>query len=96
MSEIRRIRTVVEGYVQGVGYRWFAAKVAQRLSITGWVRNNPDGTVESVAEGPRDAIGEYIGELRRGPFGADVTDIVVTEEEPTGEFPNFDIAFYGR
>lgn len=88
MSE-KRIRAIVEGYVQGVGFRWYTVRSARNLGLTGWVRNNPDGTVETVAEGDSDSIREFIGALRKGPMSARVEDVSWKEEEPTGEFGSF-------
>lgn len=92
MSE-RRIRIIVEGYVQGVGFRWFTVRTARRLGINGWVRNNPDGTVEAVAEGDADSIRKFIGELRQGPMSSVVKDVRWEDGEPTGEFTSFGILY---
>ncbi len=92
MSE-KRIRIVIEGYVQGVGFRWFTVRTARRLGINGWVRNNPDGTVEAVAEGDADSIREFIGALRQGPMSAVVKDVRWEDDEPTGEFTSFDVEY---
>jgi acylphosphatase len=50
---LQRLHAVIRGDVQGVGFRYFLLRRAQQLSLRGWVRNNDDGTVELVAEGPR-------------------------------------------
>jgi len=66
---------VVEGRVQGVGFRWFVLRSAERLGVAGWVRNREDGAVEvvgSAAPGVLDALEEA---LRRGPPGAFVQHI---------------------
>ncbi len=89
---MKRARIVVEGYVQGVGFRWFAARTAERLHLTGWVRNKSDGGVESIVEGESDSVRAYIAELRRGPSSATVTDLDLIEEEYRGEFDRFYIA----
>lgn len=85
----KRIRAIVSGHVQGVGFRWFTVRAAQNRGITGWVRNNPDGTVETVAEGDADSIREFIEELHRGPMSASVSNVDYHDEEPTGEFFSF-------
>ena len=64
---LTRKRLVVEGRVQGVGYRWFAVEAAQSCRVTGWVRNNADGTVEAEAQGPDAAVAAFVSALRRGP-----------------------------
>ena len=73
---------IVEGLVQGVGYRWFAARRAQALGITGFVRNLYDGTVEVRAAGERKTLEELIGELRVGPRSALVTNLKIEWGSP--------------
>ena len=70
-------RAVVHGVVQGVGFRYFAHRAARELGIRGWVRNRPDGSVETVAEGDEGAVAEYLARLERGPAGARVERIEV-------------------
>jgi len=72
-----RAHIYVEGYVQGVGFRYFVVREAGRLNITGWVRNLYDGRVEIVAEGEEDDIDSFIGVVRRGPPAARVDDVKV-------------------
>ncbi len=83
-------RVLVEGHVQGVGYRQFARRAAIKLRLSGWVRNRPDGTVEALISGAPDAIEAMLTELRRGPLGADVRGVRLAEAEgetwETGEF----------
>jgi acylphosphatase len=70
---------LVSGIVQGVGYRYFAMRVAQRLGLSGFARNLPDSRVEVYAVGSASKLGELRNELERGPQGASVAS--VTEEE---------------
>jgi len=72
-------RVIIEGFVQGVGYRHFAYHAARRLKLSGWVRNRADGTVEALISGPPEAIEAALAELRRGPRGARVRSIVLAE-----------------
>ncbi|RBP09137.1 acylphosphatase [Roseiarcus fermentans] len=72
-------RVVVEGFVQGVGYRQFAWRAARRLGLCGWVRNRSDGTVEAVIAGPPDAVEAMLADLRRGPPGAQVRTVRLHE-----------------
>ena len=51
-TDVRRLRMHFVGEVQGVGFRWTARKVAQELGLTGWVRNEPDGSVSMELQGP--------------------------------------------
>jgi acylphosphatase len=83
-------RAVVSGRVQGVGFRFFAARAAQKAGVVGWVRNLPDGRVETIVEGSDDAVERYLGELRKGPLGSRVTDVAVEDRQP-GNFESFEI-----
>ena len=76
-------RVIVEGFVQGVGYRQFAYHAASRLGLSGWVRNRADGTVEALISGPPEAIETMLAELRRGPRGARVRSVVLADAAGT-------------
>lgn len=80
-----RVRVFVEGWVQGVSFRYNTVHEATRLGVAGWVRNLPDGRVEAVYEGPRDVVEELLAWTRRGPQWAHVTGMNIHDEEPTGE-----------
>lgn len=67
MSDVAGMHCLVAGRVQGVGYRAFVLDAAQALSLVGWVRNLPDGRVELVAGGRREALAELERRLRDGP-----------------------------
>ncbi len=69
------LRLIVFGRVQGVGYRYFTSKWANRLGICGWVRNLPDGSVEVVAEGEEEALHLFVERLREGPRFARVREV---------------------
>ena len=87
-----RMRAIVKGIVQGVGFRYFTVYQAQRIGgITGYVRNLRDGSVEVVAEGEREKLEQLLAQLRKGPTGAHVTGVDVFWENPTGKFTNFGI-----
>lgn len=83
-------RAVVKGRVQGVGFRWFAERAARELGVRGWVRNLPDGTVETLAEGDDGAVAAYLKRLELGPKGSRVDAVVVEESNESG-FSRFDI-----
>ena len=70
-----RVELVVRGRVQGVFYRASARDVAERLGLTGEVRNLPDGRVEAIAEGERERLEEFIDWCRRGPPMAEVEEV---------------------
>ena len=67
ITQTRIARIVVEGAVQGVGYRVFVAREAGRLHLDGWVRNRRDGSVETLVAGPSAAVEEFLIAARRGP-----------------------------
>ena len=81
--EVRR-RVVVGGRVQGVGYRESCRRQAERLGVSGWVRNCPDGTVEAVFEGEREAVEAVVAWCGTGPRWAAVRSCRVYDEEPEG------------
>jgi acylphosphatase len=90
-----RLQAVVEGRVQGVGFRYFVEEEAVLLDLKGWVRNRWDGTVEVVAEGERQILEKFLAILRRGPRPALVTDVQVIWLPATGEFNRFQIRMTG-
>jgi acylphosphatase len=72
-------RYFVSGLVQGVGYRFFARRTAERLGLTGFAKNLPDGRVEVYAIGPAESLATLRIELNQGPYGASVS--TVAEED---------------
>ncbi len=72
-------RFLVSGRVQGVGYRWFAAKTARALGLSGFARNLADGRVEIEARGSAEALEQMERELAVGPAGASVRRIEATD-----------------
>jgi acylphosphatase len=87
------VRAIVHGYVQGVGFRYFTSRRANLLGLKGYVRNQRDGTVEVVAEGPHELVDQLLEDLRRGPSGAYVERIEVQELAATGTFEGFQVRF---
>lgn len=83
-------RAVVRGRVQGVGYRFFALRAARELGLNGWVRNLPDGTVETLAEGDEAAMAQFLARLGHGPLTSRVDGVEVETAEPQG-LTSFDI-----
>lgn len=65
----------VTGRVQGVAFRAWAKEMAEDLDVRGWVRNNPDGSVEAHVEGDEGRVEDFIGQLRHGPALARVDDL---------------------
>jgi acylphosphatase len=80
----RRLHAVVNGRVQGVGYRATTMDEARRLQIAGWVRNRVDGTVEVLAEGPPAKLALFLSYLNRGPLGARVSSVAEDWSEAQG------------
>ncbi|HUO83776.1 MAG TPA: acylphosphatase [Thermoanaerobaculia bacterium] len=89
--ETRLLR--IHGKVQGVGYRFYATRVARRLGLKGWIRNNRDGSVEAGVEGESEKIDEWIEELREGPRYAEVSRIDQEKKDYSGQFGDFDVRF---
>ena len=88
---MERVRIVVRGLVQGVGFRYNTRAEASRLGLTGYVKNLPDGTVEIVAEGEAQPLRELAEWAKQGPPAANVKEIGVTYNTAQGEFGIFSI-----
>ncbi len=91
-----RLDATVIGRVQGVGYRYFVLETATSLGLSGWVANEPGGSVRCVAEGPQAALQELLLALERGPFGARVETVRTTWGTAAGTFTRFDIRSGGH
>lgn len=87
----QRLHAIVEGRVQGVGFRYFVLTAAQEMHLTGWVRNRFDGNVEVTAEGPRKDLETLIFFLRKGPRGSFVSGVSTNWLPATHEFSRFDV-----
>jgi len=90
-SELHQLHAIVHGRVQGVGFRDFTQSCAVDLGLTGWVRNQSDGTVEVTAEGDLAALETLLGFLNRGPTSARVTRVVAEWRDATGAFDHFGV-----
>jgi acylphosphatase len=77
-------RLRIEGRVQGVGYRWWAVREAERLALEGWARNRADGSVEVLAIGPNEALDAFERACREGPPAARVAAVVRSPAEDDG------------
>lgn len=84
-AEVARVRVLIRGRVQGVGFRWGVGSRARSLGLGGSVRNLQDGSVEAFLEGPRDRVESVVEWCRHGPAGAKVDAIEVDEESPIGQ-----------
>ena len=90
-ADLTRLHAIIDGQVQGVGFRYFVQKEADSAGVNGWVSNRLDGQVEVVAEGTRQMLEDLAERLRGGPRGAYVTQIDITWEPASGEFQDFEI-----
>ena len=82
---MKRVRVVVSGDVQGVGYRYTMRMVAREVGVTGWVRNRRDGSVEAEVEGSDAQVDEVLAWMAEGPPGARVDNAQVTDAEPQAD-----------
>lgn len=89
---MKQIQAIVQGLVQGVGFRYATQREALGLGLTGYVRNVPDGTVEIVAEGPEAQVMALIQWAHQGPPAAQVSGLEIRDRPPTGCFTTFSIA----
>jgi acylphosphatase len=92
VSDHQRLRAVVQGRVQGVGFRYFVNERAHELRLVGTCRNLTNRDVEVVAEGERGALEALLAALSQGPRGANVENIEAVWLAATGEFRGFRIA----
>ena len=86
---------VVEGRVQGVGYRDYAQRHAERLGLAGYVMNLSDGRVRARAEGPREVIEAFVRALEKGPPLSKVDTVSVRWMPSSGRFAGLDVRFAG-
>jgi acylphosphatase len=91
LSQKARVRLLIKGRVQGVGFRFSTVDEARRLGVTGWVRNTYEGDVEAVAEGLRDRLQQLVTWCHAGPLGALVTHVEEQWLPFAGEFDAFRI-----
>ncbi len=85
------VHIIVEGLVQGVGFRWFIARNAQQLGLAGYARNLYDGNVEIEAEGERSMLEELISQAKIGPRSAQVRNLRIEWKHPAHSFTRFEI-----
>lgn len=88
-----RKHVLIKGNVQGVFFRMNILNLAKNLEIYGWVKNLPDGNVESVFEGNRESVERMVSFCKKGPIGSIVGDVIVKDENFTGEFKDFKIIY---
>lgn len=88
--DMETLRVVVHGQVQGVGYRASAVRQAHLQRVTGWVRNNADGTVEALVQGNPDQVDRMLEWMRHGPPAARVTDLETETDLTERRFERFE------
>ncbi len=75
------IHLLIKGKVQGVFYRATAKKIADKIGVTGWIKNTKDDDVEAIAKGKQEQLKEFINWCKQGPAKAEVEDVIVTEQK---------------
>lgn len=90
---MKAFHALVRGEVQGVGFRYSAARKAASLGLLGWVRNTDDGDVEVWAEGEDQALEEFGAWLWKGPSSARVREVKLVPQQARGFYGSFEIAF---
>jgi acylphosphatase len=93
MTENQELHLIIIGKVQGVGFRYFTQKRANRLGLTGWVKNLADGSVEVTVQGEKATLEEFIIIINQAFNGAEVVDLVVSWAEPTDRYAGFQVHF---
>ncbi|MBK8902231.1 MAG: acylphosphatase [Anaerolineaceae bacterium] len=93
MSQLKQLTAVVYGTVQGVSFRYYTQQMARRLGVAGWVVNQRNGTVKTVAEGDEATLQEFLAFLHEGSPAARVQRVDATWSEATGAFSTFSVRF---
>ncbi len=89
MEKNIRIRVIISGRVQGVGFRFATQRQANKLGLSGWVKNKSNGDVEAALEGRSSSVESMVLWCYKGPVMAHVTDVKVKKEVCTGECSPF-------
>jgi acylphosphatase len=88
-----RIRLIIGGRVQGVWFRDSTRSEANRLGVSGWVKNRPDGQVEALLEGPEDRVKQLVAWCHHGPSNAKVSNVDETPEAWQGTYDSFEVVY---
>lgn len=89
--DVDRVHLLIQGLVQGVWYRASTQQQAEKLGLTGWVRNLHDGRVEAVAQGPREALDALVTWAHDGPASARVDNVSVRWSDPQESLEGFEL-----
>lgn len=90
-SNKERAHIYVSGNVQGVFFRDTTRQKAEELGLAGWVKNNTDGRVEAIFEGPSDEVRQMVDWCENGPSQADVENVEVEYGEPENDSEGFEV-----
>lgn len=90
---MKRLEIQVNGRVQGVGFRQYTVERARRYGVSGWVRNERDGSVRVDAEGEDHAVDALLRDLKEGPSLARVRDVHVQQKEASGDLHSFSVKY---
>ena len=90
-NDIQELHAFVRGRVQGVGFRYYVVEEALALGLRGYARNEYDGSVEVLAQGPRPALERLVALLWRGPSAARVSEVNTTWGQPTKHLSGFHV-----
>ncbi len=93
MSRHKQLTAIVHGYVQGVSFRYYTRRAANRLGLTGWVANQRNGTVKVVAEGDEATLQKFLAFLHEGPPAARVAYVDDTWADADQTFQNFSVRY---
>lgn len=88
-----RIRLIIKGSVQGVGFRHFARVQAEMLGLTGFVRNKINGSVEIEVQGQKESLNQFVGAIHAGPSNAEVTEVEKSDMQEKAFEPGFRVSF---
>jgi len=86
-----RLHAIVQGFVQGVGFRFFVYQTGVNLQLHGWVRNKINGSVEILADGPKKKLDTFLKEVRKGPQMAQVVKVDVEWQKSKNDLSPFTI-----
>ena len=93
MTGKARVHIVISGRVQGVFFRMETKQIADSFNVSGWVKNNSDGTVEAIFEGKKEAVDSVVEWCRKGPPHSKVNRVDVISKDYKGEFNGFNIIY---
>lgn len=88
-ENIERLHAIVQGFVQGVGFRFFVYRAGLDLQLHGWVRNRINGNVEILADGPKKKLDAFLEDIRKGPQMAQVVKVDVEWQKSKNDLSPF-------